>query len=851
MDYYWKRTQPKKKRFTIGFLDENTRDEYHGLLMAGVFEAARKYDMNVIRFGHFSLRIAETPKEDQIDRIYEHIHQYELDGLLFLGWIQVVNTNFEKFKRHFGTIPTLSIGTWFADIPSIYFPGDIYIRRILLHLINDHQRQKIVFIESLRSDGRLNVFTETMNEYGMYDPSRIIGHNELAGLDYGDRGRKAVRILLDERKVSFDAIVSLSNEETIAIIQELQSRKLNVPENISVTSYEDGEIGKLSTPSFTTIYYPWKELGFFGCKKMYELLTSGHTPLSTEEPGRIIIRDSCGCLPGSVSRARAGKIEPAGNSLATITEWELEELNQELQNRINCIDLRMPDLLNAFIKDFQAGSQQFFSAELERQLQEFSSYQRFSDIEDLVSIFRKTLLPYLVGDKGVLLWAENLFQQAQVVLQEKKTIIWAYDEIDSKQINFILQEISRELITRFNMENILNVLAVNLSRLQIPNCFIYLFMNVYTQDQLFEYCLPVLEYSNETRTISPARQFGPAKQNLSKVTSSFHRAFAMNALLLHVGDMYIGFALMEPGPLDERVYQVLNLNISVAMLGVMLLNKMDKNYKIFIEQSHREGMAEIANGILQDIRNILHSLQISILQLQDLINTSPMEELFKINTRVEEKLSELKTLINDTPQGRSIPESYFQLETPLKELQDELVEHINRLEDKNMLINDMVTAQQKYTGIQMTLETIDMIPIIEDVLKMNQVSLEQHHIEVIKNYREIPKILAQKTKLFYILMNLIKNAIEAMNTIPQTRRKLTITIEQINLHQYIRITDTGKGIPKGMLESIFTYGLESKKQGHGFGLHSCANYMTEMKGKMWAESKGAGQGAAFVLEFSQ
>lgn len=695
MEYILKQLPPQKKRLTIGFLDENARDEYHGQLMTGVFEAAQKYNINLIRFGYFSLKITDVP-EFQIDRIFEHIQQYKLDGLLFLGWTRAVTANFEKFKKNFGNIPILSIGSMYTDIPNIYFPSDAYIRKILLHLITEHHFRKIAFIEPIWPDDRLDVFIETMNVYGIFDPGCLIQREDLAGLDFGPRARKAVSILLDERKIALDAIVSLYNDETIAIIQELQFRGLNVPHDIAITSYEDGEVGRLSTPSFTTVYYPWKELGYFGCKKMVELLTSGRVPLSTEEPGRIIIRDSCGCLPAPVSRARAGTVVPAGKTLDAIPELELDELNQELCNQINCVDLDMPRMVDVFIKDYQASTHKFFPAELERQLEKLSNYQRFSEIADLVSIFRRVILPYIVGNQEKLIWAENLFHQAQVLLQEKKTATWAHDEIEAKQFSLILQETGRELMSNFNLDDILNTLAQNLPHFRISNCSICLFKNFDDQDKLFEDCRLVLEYVDGVVIQSYPGQSGTAKQNLDKVLSSINRAFSMNAMLLQVGEFYIGFALMEPGPLDERIYQVLNLYISIAILGVMLVDKLNKNYKKFIEQSHREGMAEIVNGVLQKIRNILHSLQISILQLQGLIDTCPIEDLLKINRLVEEKFCDLLNFLIGTTEGRAIPESYFKLETPLKEFQSLLLEHIRVLEENNNIINDIIMAQQHF-----------------------------------------------------------------------------------------------------------------------------------------------------------
>ena len=59
--------------------------------------------------------------------------------------------------------------------------------------------------------------------------------------------------------------MSLYNTETDGILKELNSRGVRVPEDLAVTSFEDGEVGRTSTPSFTTILFPWRELGRVSC----------------------------------------------------------------------------------------------------------------------------------------------------------------------------------------------------------------------------------------------------------------------------------------------------------------------------------------------------------------------------------------------------------------------------------------------------------------------------------------------------------------------------------------------------------------------------------------------------------
>jgi signal transduction histidine kinase len=64
----------------------------------------------------------------------------------------------------------------------------------------------------------------------------------------------------------------------------------------------------------------------------------------------------------------------------------------------------------------------------------------------------------------------------------------------------------------------------------------------------------------------------------------------------------------------------------------------------------------------------------------------------------------------------------------------------------------------------------------------------------------------------------------------------------------IVVSDNGIGIPLENLTKIFNHGFTTKKDGHGFGLHSGANAAKEMGGSLTAHSDGPGQGAEFTLE---
>ena len=95
--------------------------------------------------------------------------------------------------------------------------------------------------------------------------------------------------------MTFDAIIVMRAEESRVMLEQLQKRGLRVPQDVALTSYEDDISTEFSDPPITTIYFPFREIGYMGCVKMVELLTHGEIPHTTLVPNHILIRNSCGC----------------------------------------------------------------------------------------------------------------------------------------------------------------------------------------------------------------------------------------------------------------------------------------------------------------------------------------------------------------------------------------------------------------------------------------------------------------------------------------------------------------------------------------------------------------------------
>lgn len=99
------------------------------------------------------------------------------------------------------------------------------------------------------------------------------------------------------------------------------------------------------------------------------------------------------------------------------------------------------------------------------------------------------------------------------------------------------------------------------------------------------------------------------------------------------------------------------------------------------------------------------------------------------------------------------------------------------------------------------------------------------------------------------MVNVLRNAAEAMDMVMPYQKKIHLTVGCNSRGPYVSVEDPGEGIDPSEMEQIFALGYTTRPSKRGFGLHWCANAMTEMGGSISVESKGKGKGATFTLQF--
>ena len=139
--------------------------------------------------------------------------------------------------------------------------------------------------------------------------------------------------------------------------------------------------------------------------------------------------------------------------------------------------------------------------------------------------------------------------------------------------------------------------------------------------------------------------------------------------------------------------------------------------------------------------------------------------------------------------------------------------------------------------------------LIEDALRLNAGSMERHGIELVREFAEVPPIAVEKHKVIQVLVNLIRNAKYACDEGGRADKRIWLRIGHNGSDGVtIAVADNGVGIPAENLTRIFEHGFTTRRDGHGWGLHSGALASRELGGSLRAASDGPGCGATFTLE---
>lgn len=276
--------------------------------------------------------------------------------------------------------------------------------------------------------------------------------------------------------------------------------------------------------------------------------------------------------------------------------------------------------------------------------------------------------------------------------------------------------------------------------------------------------------------------------------------------------------------------------------------KLEAVNRQLIDASRQAGMAEVATSVLHNVGNVLNSINVTATLVEDRVRKSRGSDLTRLVKLLGDHAADLGEFFTHDPRGQKVPEFLHHLCERLAGEQALVLAELASLRKNIEHIKDIVAMQQSYAKISGVVETVRVADLVEDTLRMNAGALARHDVRVIREYGPVTPISTDKHKVLQILINVVRNAKDACDESGRSDKQIIVKVAESEDRVRISIIDNGVGIQPENLTRIFNHGFTTRKNGHGFGLHSGALAAKELGGALIVHSDGPGKGASFTLE---
>jgi PAS domain S-box-containing protein len=275
--------------------------------------------------------------------------------------------------------------------------------------------------------------------------------------------------------------------------------------------------------------------------------------------------------------------------------------------------------------------------------------------------------------------------------------------------------------------------------------------------------------------------------------------------------------------------------------------EVERMNKALMDASRQAGMAEVATNVLHNVGNVLNSVNVSASLAAERLRRSKGARLGEVAALLEQYKDELPRFLGEDPRGQKLPQYLGALAAQLAGEREALLKELADLRANLDHIKEAVAMQQAYARRCGVLETVAVVDLVEDSLRMNSGALTRHHVALRREFTDRPEVTVDKHKVLQILVNLIRNAKYACDESGHEDKRVTVRVEAMPEGARIAVIDNGVGIAPEVMERLFSHGFTTRQSGHGFGLHSAALAAAELGGSLTASSEGPGRGATFLL----
>ncbi|MBL8090419.1 MAG: substrate-binding domain-containing protein [Anaerolineales bacterium] len=602
-------SQTSSARKTIAVLSAQVSRLWNAEFMAGVLECAKEQDFNVVSFSGGKPTPIPSPSGNLSYGLYDLIKPGQFDGILLAAdmFHGVSLDEVKNFTKIFGNTPMASFAIPIKNIPTTITDNTGGMRAVINHLIKEHGYKRIAFVRGpqgqIEADQRFEAYKAELKTNDIRFDENLIIDGDFSP----ESGRAAVRTLLDERGIRVQAIAVSNDRMAFGVLEALEQRGIAVPDSIAVTGFDNVSESQSMGVPLTTVQQSFYDIG----KKSFEALLKKMNGEEVNDvsilPVNLVVRWSCGCLPDSVQKAivlprevaHTGRLEnkreAAIRALFGAAGIPEHDSNKETYKEIFgkawdefLATLREPDKNSLFLKSIQ-----FIVEVLQQNDYDFNAWQ------NIISTFRKYALGG-INSNTTMLRAENLFQQARMLVGELSQRVQAYRRLQFEKQEEILNNFSFSMASAMTFEGIGLAISKHFPTLGLERWYVMLYDDVKSPSSISaptpqNYQL-LLQYDESKFRIPDDRPLLATGRLTPHGKTPEDRRYQAVVMPLALASNRFGFMWVEMGPHDWDIYVRLKNLLSSALLRTMLVEQREQAQKeverLFTSEQERRRGAE-------------------------------------------------------------------------------------------------------------------------------------------------------------------------------------------------------------------------------------------------------------------
>ena len=826
-------SQPFKRAPTLGVLTDWLEGEYQSAVVGGIVEAARAAGANLVFFTSCMQR-APFRLGERRNVVYDLARFEGIDGLVLLAGTLANHHGLDDLAQYcerYRPRPMSSVAAALEGMTGVLVDGQPALREGIRHLLEDHQFRRLAFIGgpegNVEALERLRTYREILTASGLRPSDSFI----VTGDYQYESGVDAVRVLLDERGASFDAIVAANDTMALGAIDALRVRDIRVPRDVAIIGFDYISEARYSSPPLTTIRQPLRQEGMVAVEVLIKRLRGERVNDVVVLPAELVVRRSCGCYSDgrrvSTSNVTAQMTGPdveftVEDALRLRRPLILEAMREPVRGLLDGIPEGWDEsLLDALIGDL-GGASAGFTERVNTLLKETTrSGATGNPWQPALSSLHRELMPCLAADPVMRSRAEDLLAEARVLVGEAFEDTQAQHRLRIERRTRALAQAAEILSAAVDLESLGRALRECLAQLGVPSAYLVLDEDTSPAGARVAFAH---DPGRDPGVLEALRNATIEGASMPDGLLPIDRPYAMVVEPLFFKDDPLGYAIFEMGPTEAFTYETLRVRISGALKVALLVEELRVRVGQLRQAQKMETLGQLSGAIAHDFNNLLQAIR-------------GYAELAAITEPGSDELAaDLLEIVRAADRASQLTRQLLTFSQPTRANA--------RVVDVNACVSQAIPMIRRLLGPTIQLSAV-LGPEAGNIV-IDPTQLEQAIVNLCVNGRDaMPdggSVTIETGRR--VAVSATASGMTALETDRRAQHPITPAMT------FVAVSDTGVGIRPEVRERIFEPFFTTKEtgQGTGLGLSIVYGIVRNAFGDIVVESE-PGNGTRFVLVF--